>query len=165
MFISNELLSPKQQQNMHLPMTFICYAITNGKMYQHFRNDGTFVVNYGKSWGNSVVYGAIFDVGDYDFYIRILDGYHQCSKSLLGHNHSKDVHHRIDTKASPIYFDSLLELEALKYMERQPIDVQMYTGNLNHPKIKQRLDKTISYRIVDGIDNNFANLFREENNE
>ena len=131
-------------------------------MYKHFRNDGTFTLqNVGKAWGNDVVYGGIFALSDYDFYIRLLDSYHQCSLALLGVNHEKDVHHRHRVLATPIAFDSIDELERLKYREREPLTVNMYQGNLNHPKIKQRLDKTVNYRIVDGVDKHFIELIRE----
>lgn len=161
LFVGNELLG-ETRELLRVPMEFITFAFVEGKLFKHFRNDGTFILSYGKPWGNSVVYGAIFAINDFDFYTRILDSYHQCSLSALGRNHLFDVHHRITTKATPITFASIDELERLKYRERNQVEVQMYEGNQNHPKIKQRLNKTHSYRIVDGVDKNLIKLIREE---
>jgi len=149
---------------LNLPLEFISYGFVEAKLYKHFMNNGTFILSYGKQWGNSVVYGAIFSLSDADFYIRLLDSYHQCSMSVLGRNHSRDVHHRISNTATPINFATIDDLERLKYRERSDIDVQFYTGNINHPKINQRLNKTVSYRILNGVDRHFTKLFQEETN-
>lgn len=163
-FIGNELLDPSRKKQLALPLEFISYGFVKGKLYKHFMNDGTFLLQYGKAWGNDVVYGGIFALNDYDFYIRLLDSYHQCSMSALGRNHSRDVHHRKAHQATPISFTTIDELCSLKYRERSPVEVQVYLGNPNHPKINQRLNKTVSYRITDGIDRKFIQLFREEAN-
>lgn len=149
---------------MRIPFEFITFAFVEGKLYRHFKSEQTFILRHGKSWGNSVVYGAIFAVRDFDFYIRIIDSYHQCSLDALKRNHKKDVHHRITTKATPIHFQSWDDFLHLKYSEHEPIDVQTYIGNPNHPKIKQRLNKTHSYRIVSGVDKQFQTLYREVTN-
>lgn len=161
LFINNELLGSEKRKKLNIPLTFITFAFVEGKLYKHFRNDGTFLLSHGKAWGNNVVYGAIFAIPDYSFYIRLLDSYHQCSQSLLGHNHSRDVHHRTEKLATPITFQTLDDFTRLKYKEREPIRVQVYTGNINHPKINQRLNKSVSYRIESGVDKHFTQLYQE----
>lgn len=163
LFLSNEFCNPHWYRDMRLPLEFITFAFIKGKMYKHFRNDGTFVLQNQGRWGNDVVYGGLFLLKDFDFYIRILDAYHTCSLSTLQRNHTLDLHHRIITQATPISFQSIDELERLKYRERNCIDVQTYLGNSNHPKITQRLrNKSMSYRIKDGINKlHFKELIRE----
>lgn len=164
-FIANELLDPERRNVLNLPVTFITYGFVEGKMYKHYRNDGTFhLPRAGKAWGNGVVYGAVFALAHYDFYIRLLDSYHQCSLSALRANHSKDVHHRLITDVTPISFSSVDELERLKYTEREPIRAHVYTGNPNHPKIHNRLSHPGKprYRLVDGVDKRLIKQIREE---
>lgn len=158
-FISNQLLDKELVKTLNVPLEPIAFAFIDGKMYKHYGNEGTFVLDYGKDWGNNVVYGIIYSIIDFHFYIHLLDSYHQCSKSLVGFNHPMDVHHRIEVQATPIHFDTLDEFSRLKYRESEPLSVNAYHGNLNHPRIKQRLNKTVSYRITDGIDPNFIKLF------
>lgn len=161
-FIGNELLDKSKRDKLSMPLEFITYAFVEGKLYKHYNNDGTFILQHGKAWGNDVVYGAIFALKDASFYIRLLDSYHQCSLSVLMRNHSRDIHHRTEQMATPISFDSLDDFVSLKYRERSQVEVHVYTGNPNHPKINQRLNKTVSYRISSGVDKHFTKLFREE---
>lgn len=75
----------------------------------------------------------------------------------------KDMHHRIETLATPIHFDSLSDLGRLKYREVEPIGVQCYFGNQHNPKIARRLGTANSYRINDGINKiHFSALHKEE---
>ncbi len=115
-------------------------------------------------WGNNVIYGAIYSLRDAPFYIRILDAYQLCSLATLKRNHINDMHHRIQVGAVPISFDSIDELERVKYKEREGVVVQTYVGNPNHPKINQRLNKTNSYRVIDGMDDHIKQFIREEHN-
>ena len=169
-FLTNELLSPTLRMKMNLPISFINFGIIEGKMYSHQGKHGTFCLLPGitKRWGNNVVYGAIFLLQDFDFYSRILDAYHICSMSTLLKNHQYDIHHRVEVKVIPIFFDTLDEFARIKYKESgDAIQVQTYIGNKNHPKIKQRIRqvKANSYRIIDGVDKkHFKELFGEVTN-
>jgi len=166
-FLTNCLLNPFHYKQLNLPLEFIAFGITEGKMYKHFNNTGTFTVpiNSNKRWGNSVVYGGIFFCPDMDFYLHILDAYHICSFNTLGKNHIKDLHHRITSYIIPIYFNTLEELSKLQYKEGDKIPAYMYVGNVKHPKIAKRIYKPfVSYRIEDGIDvKHFKNLYKELN--
>lgn len=167
-FIANELLEPELLRQMNLPLEFISFAITDGKFYPHFKNNGWFYIPLGRdtNWGNSKVYGAIYLVRDYFFYIGILDAYHACSKSNLTYNHIRDIHHRVDTLVTPITFNSLSELSSLKYKEKTDLTVVSYIGNIKHPKINRRFSTSENYRKVNGIyEEGFKNLFREVVNE
>lgn len=163
MFIYNELISPDLYKSLNIPLEFIAFAITDGKLYTHFKQDNKFMLPPGgtKLWGNTKVYGALFVCRDFDFYINILDAYHACSMDKLKRNHIKDLHHREIVEVTPIHFNAIDELARLKYRELTPISATTYFGNINHPKIKKRLDTVKSYRIVDGIDKeNYKKLFR-----
>lgn len=157
---------------LKLPLQFVCYGITPAKMFYHFRNTDTFIVADDniptRSWGNSVVYGGLFLCNDFDFYSRVLDGYHLCSMSLLGRNHQRDLHHRHIINVTPIYFDTLEQLARLQYTEGQPIMAQGYFGNPQHPNILRRIiiRYKMSRRIEEGIDApNFKELFRRNMND
>lgn len=132
-------------------------------MYSHTRQNSTFILPTGgtKDWGNTKIYGAVFMVKEYDFYIDLLDAYHATSLTKLRRNHIKDIHHRLEIEVTPIFFDTLDDLSRLKYQEGTPIQMTTYVGNINHPKINQRFVTTASYRIVDGINKtNYTKLFR-----
>lgn len=166
LFLSNNLMNPKLQRELGIPLLFISFALIEGKMYKHFRNDGTFVTNSFKKWGNSVTYGALFLCKDFDFYGAIIDSYHSCSMSSMKRNHIYDVNHRIKVLATPITFNTIDDLAHLKYYEREPIEVDAYLANPKHPKIIKRIGSNKVYRIQDNIDSiNFIQLFREVGNE
>lgn len=152
------------QRDMRIPLEFITFAFVEAKMYKHFKNDSVFLLQPdNRKWGNNVVYGALYTLRDFEFYIRNLDAFHICSLSTLRTNHIKDIHHRVITSATPINFASLNNFSRLLYKEGSPIDVQTYVGNPNHPKIQQRLNKTISYRLTDGVDiENFKKTWEEQ---
>ena len=163
LFLCNELCSPAKQKELNIPLRFISFAHIKGKMYNHFQNKSTFILQPDGVWGNQVIYGAIFMLDDFHYYIRLLDAYHSCSKSVLHRNHSRDMHHRSSATATLISFDTVNELATLQYKERDKIAVQTYFGNTNHPKITSRLNKTVSYRIYDGIHMpHFLKLLEEE---
>ncbi|MDD4000182.1 MAG: hypothetical protein PHX62_04725 [Bacilli bacterium] len=161
LFLSNNLLSPKLQKKLSLPLVFISFGHMKGSMYKHFRNQNVFVLPQ-ITKGNSVVYGAIFLCNYFDFYSKIIDAFFSCSKSTLLRNHQNDLHHRINCDITPIYFSTLNELQRLKYKESNTIhsQIQTYIGNTHHPKIKNRINKL--FYIVSGIDaENFKLLFKE----
>lgn len=166
------MLNPGFQEQLKLPLEFMSYGISFAKMYYQFGKKDTFIIANddipNKLWGNSVVYGAIFLLKDFDFYSRVLDGYHLCSQAVLGRNHVRDVQHRRITEIKPIFFNSIDELARLKYKESdEPIEAQCYFGNLQHPKILRRIMASVKYqhRILDGVDpQNFKELFRRNVN-
>lgn len=163
-FLTNELQNPHIIKQMRIPLEFVRFGISEGRMYKHYNNKSTFIlpVNALKKWGNSVVYGGIFICKDFDYYCNILDAYHICSLSTLFRNHSCDLHHRVEVPVRPIHFSTLSELAHLKYKEGEPITLTTYLGNLKHPKIKQRLNNSKSYRVIDGMDKeHFKQLFWE----
>jgi hypothetical protein len=161
-FLSNELLNKHVRHALRVPMEFISFAFIHGKMYHHVQNKGTFVVPSNKrSWGNDVVYGALFLVNDFHFHIRSLDAYQSCSLSALTRNHQYDLHHRIDTLATPITFADEEQFCSLRYKEKQPISCFAYVGNPAHPNITKRINDRHA-RIIDGVDkNSFKELLRE----
>jgi len=167
LFLTNRLQNPQVYRQINLPLEFISFGIAEGKMYTHFRKRGAFVVQHDDKiairWGNSVVYGGLFYCPDIWYYLRILDGYHICSKSSLGSNHVNDLHHRITVDVTPIRFDTLDELVHLKYREGEPVKAYFYVGNLHHPKILSRVVcNKPSRRVADGIEaEHFKTLFRE----
>lgn len=133
-------------------MTFISFAITKGQLYK-FKPHTLSVIDK-KEHGNIVVYGGIYLLHDDSFHIRSLDALHNCSLSSLGKNHLLDEAHRVKIQAVPIRFDTLDDLDRLKYEENESITAEMYVANTKHPKINQRtnIKRGIRYRIVSGID-------------
>lgn len=165
-FLSDKLISPVTQRLLRIPLHFISFAHIEGKLYTLPFKKGTFVTQTENAWGNSVVYGALFLLQDFDFHIRTLDSMSLCSLSALRRNHALDLQHRIKVKCTPIKFDSIEKLERLLYQEAEPLEVQAYIGNPNHPKIKQRVanHRAGNHRILDGINvDSFLQLHREVN--
>lgn len=151
-----------------MPLEFITFAYMEGKMYRFAHSKGTFVVQDAKQrWGNDVVYGALFLVNDFHFYIRTLDAYQGCSLSMLGKNHSNDLQHRVHVPITPITFSTRDEFLSLRYKEKESIEALAYVGNLKHPKITQRVYSDVRpYRIIQGIDKpHFVPLLREVLND
>lgn len=162
-FVTNELLSPSKREQLKLPMEFICFAIADGRMYTYYLKRGTFNVKGLRAYGNDKLYGAVYSLKDPYFHLRTLDAMHNCSKSALGRNHALDMEHRVLSKVNPILFDNLGELDRLKYRELEEISVEMYVGNLNHPKINSRIQQIEhnNFRVTNGIDaENFINQWR-----
>ena len=163
MFLTNTLLGTRVQQQMGLPLEFISFGLMPGSMYKHWQNKGTFVVQHEKqSWGNDVVYGAIFLLRDDHFYIRAIDAFMACSKSMLNKNHINDVNHRITTAIIPISFPDEEAFCTLRYTERESIRAQTYVGNPKHPKITQQIYQgSRPNRILSGCDRAYTQLLRE----
>lgn len=162
-FISNDLMCPEVRRDLRLPLHFVSFAIIDAQMYTNIRNDGVVNVIRDNPRANTVTYGAIFHVEDFDFHIRSLDAYHLCSLSSLRTNHVLDTQHRINIQVRPITFDSIDTLERLLYTEHKAVKVQAYIGNLNHPKLNRRIRSTRSARIRDNIlVEPFLQLLREE---
>lgn len=163
-FLSNELLAPNKREKMKLPLTFISFAYVEGKMIKY--KDTTMVFSDQKKWGNNRVYGALFILDDFEFHIRVLDAMHVCSLSRMYRNHKLDLHHRVLTEVTPIFFDSISQFTRLKYREIEKIKVYAFFGNSHLPKISKRLHGRNSYRIKDGIDKeNFKKLLNEREGE
>lgn len=165
-FLANQLQDPSFQREMRIPLEFVAFAFTEGQLYTHHRNTDTFVMprkDGRQRWGNDVVYGGLFLLNDFMFYSRLLDAYHVCSLSTLLKNHNLDVHHRVKREVTPIHFADLDSFSRLKYVEVEPLNVTMYVGNQNHPKINQRLYKQGNpHRIVNGVDaEHYKQLYRE----
>lgn len=164
LFLYNELINPDLIREMKLPLRFVTFAYTDGKLYHHYRRYSTFLLPNGdtKAWGNRNVYGAIFQLDDFDYYIRVIDANHICSLSSLNVNHKNDVMHRLRVPCVPISFNTLDDLGRLKYSEREKHECYTYFGNPNHRKIRQRIVRNPSYRLIDGVDkSNFIKLHEE----
>ena len=165
LFLSNELISPTKRDEMRLPLHFVTFAHIEAQMYTNVRNDGVINIIQERTWGNNVTYGAVFLLDDFDYHIRTLDAHHLCSLSSLRRNHVLDTQHRVELHATPISFDTIDDLERLLYEEREPVLVQAYIGNLNHPRIHRRIKSTRSERIIDNIMGaQFLELHREVHN-
>lgn len=149
------------QRTLRVPLHFMQFAFVEGKLFYMPQKKSTFVITDLPKWGNDVVYGGIFALKDYHFYIRSLDAYMGCTKSTLGRNHQYDMQHRINVSATTISFDTIEEFTRLLYKEVNTVNCEMYVGNDSHPKLQDRL--THRHRITDGLDkHNFKHLLREE---
>lgn len=155
-------MNPSKRDELRIPMTFIGFAIAEGHLF-NFTYD-KFIVQGRNEHGNSVVYGAIYLLHDEYYHIRTLDALHNCSLSALGVNHKLDMNHRIASSVIPISFNTLDELDRLKYQEHKSVPVYMYVANSKHPKIHQRINikRGNRYRILSGIDKeSFLSQYRE----
>lgn len=169
-FLTNHLMSQSKLKDLRIPATFVCFGYVEGMLFKHYQhNQSSFLLlESGFNWGNSVVYGALYHINDYNYYIRQLDGYMRCSLSSISSNHKLDLHHRCSTEMTPIQFDTLDELDMLLYTETdEKFNVDVYVANLQHPDIKSKFGKR-SYRytnrLTNGIDaKSFIDLFDERN--
>lgn len=166
-FLSNVMQAPDWIREAKIPLEFVSFAYTEGRMYTHYQRVDTFICkeHTTRRHGNSIVYGGLYLLKDFDFYIRLLDAYQVCSLSTLFKNHDNDLHFRKVVSVTPIHFTSQEQFERLLYKEEESVPAYAYFGNPTHPKIKQRIVTTNfhSYRISDGVDKtNFLKLLREE---
>jgi hypothetical protein len=163
-FLTNELQDPRRHRELRVPLEFIRFGFVEGRLYHHYQNKGTFVVQNAKQrWGNDVVYGGLFLLHDFHYYIRTLDAYQGCSLSALMRNHSADLHHRHTLSITPITFSTMEEFCTLRYEEAEPILAHCYVGNLTQPKLTHQVHKRrMETRIVQGVDvPSYTELLRE----
>jgi len=165
-FISNELLSPELRNALKIPLMFVGYAFTKGKMYKH-RNSCIITNSTSvKKWGNSVVYGAVYLLQDYSHFIRILDAYHSCSKAMLRKNNAYDFLHREEINVTMIKFNSIDELKHLKYVENDTVQVEAYVCNLENNNAKRIVFNNMnSQRIQSGVNANIIKQIKHEMEE
>jgi len=168
LFLTDCLQNPCYYKQMNLPLEFIAFGITEGKMYRY--RFGNFVIPLDEviAYGNTVVYGGLFYCPDITFYLRILDGHYLCSKSIMHKNHALDLRHRRIAPVTPIYFNDLDELIMLRYKEGGPVDAHVYYGNTKrevvHNRIGRRENHGRNYRVIDGIEaEHFLSLYKEVN--
>lgn len=148
----NDLLNPEKRNKLLLPLTFVTFAYIHAKMYS-YRHNVISVRNHDvvRTWGNDIVYGGLYVLDNYEFYIRALDAYHSCSLSRIFSNHINDVQHREETRATPIVFSKFNDFVTLKYSEKDTIMCYTYFGNIQHEYIISRIKAKNSYRITDGV--------------
>lgn len=164
-FISNELLNPKVQKKYKLDLKFIAYAIADATLIRNSKQtrqkDTGFMIEKEqyKVKKTNIVYGGLFYCKNFEFYGRIIDGLNYCNYSLLGFNHPLDRVYRKEIKVKIIRFDTLKDLAYLRYTEGTEVEAIAYFGNINHPKIKNKVfNKMNSFVMKDGM---FANHFKE----
>lgn len=170
-FLTNLLMTQQKLNDLKIPATFVCFGYVEGMLFKHYsHNQSTFLIlESGYRWGNTVVYGALYHIDDYHFYVRQLDGYMRCSLSSINSNHRLDLHHRVKAIVTPIRFNSLDELDLLLYTEDdEQFEVDVYIGNPKHPNVKTKLNRQHSYkesfRVSNGVDAlSFIKLYEERN--
>lgn len=164
-FIYDKMLNPQVNKSIGIPLQFVCFAKIEAKMFRHYHSNDVFALQHkSRTYMNKYVYGALFELSDADFYVRNLDAYYTCSLSMLRRNHKLDLHHRVMQKVTPIHFNSIFDFTRLKYTQSESIEAFVYFGNILHKRIKNRLNKTHSYRINDGVLINDLNiLYNKEN--
>lgn len=170
LFFTNHLMTQQKLRDLKIPATFICFGYVEGMLYKHYQhNQSTFLLlDSGYSYGSNVVYGALYHIEDYHFYVRQLDGFMRCSLASISSNHKLDLNHRVKTYITPIRFDSLDALDLLLYTEdNENFEVDVYVANLNHPDIKAKLRKRSyknSNRVGNGVDaKSLIELYEEVN--
>lgn len=163
-FLYNELLESNLQQFLGIELVFVSFAyIFDVKMFQGYEDEIT-VVEYDdirRGYGNNKVYGAVYHLKQPE-YLRYLDAYSICSKSVLGANHIRDTNHRIKREAVLIQFETLDELSRLLYNEITTVEVETYIGNIEKEHISKRVEQP-RHRIPSGLlEDSFFGVFLEE---
>lgn len=149
-FISNRMLNPEFRDNLKLPLHFVSFAVWKGHLYKNYIIKDTFMMRSRFST-EDVVYGALYILDDADFYIRTIDSFMLCSKSILRRNHEKDHNHRITEEVTPIAFDTIEQLDRLMYRENEPVRATLYVGNPTHPTISRLSKAKGRKRIINGV--------------
>lgn len=159
--LTNNLQDEELIKKMKLPLTLMGHGVIhNYRMYRFNRSSDTFIVpsTVKHSWMSEVVYCTLYDVKYPNAFYDILDAYHGCSKSKLGSNHKLDLHYRITLPVNIIKFQTKEQLLNLQYTESD-VDLmcETYIGNVRHPNVSSRLNKTTSKRITTGFNKKLLN--------
>lgn len=161
-FLSDEFQLKSTQESTNIPLNPLSPAFVYAKMYRMGRKRFLLPSGTNKKMGSRVVYGTLYSINDFEHWSRALDALHDCSKSLLKRNHIKDMQHRVRGNCTLIRFDSIEDFLIGRVYEVGTFEVQMYLGNINHPKIKQKIShKKHSYRVPSGTHAGFLEQWED----
>lgn len=150
-FLTNNLQSPSTRRKYLLQAEPIGIGILHAKMYNQ-RGDTFCAETSNKAFGNSVVYGTLYHIKNFEHFKLALDAYHDCSLSLIGREHVLDLQKRVERDIiliNPRDTDSLLNLD---YMEKTTVKSHVYLANTTHQTISKKINCTNSvYRVQSGL--------------
>jgi hypothetical protein len=140
-FLTDKMMRPSIQKSINIfDMVPVSMAIAPGKMYS-MGLDTIAVQGFKRRWGSNELFGMIYHVPDHPFYLRKLDAFYNCSQSALLRNHKRDLNHRVEIMATPIFPKTLEELATNKYSLNEPVKCWAYMVNTDLPAVKRRLIK------------------------
>lgn len=169
-FFYDELMTKEGQEKLRLPIKFLSYGYTYGRMY--WCSDGKkrryFIVppqtirhrvNY-----NRIIYGGIFVINDFKEYERAIYSYYNSSIPYTECIMQEDLFFPTQQQATPIKFKSIEDFELCKFSSLNPIDSLVMMGNEANHKITNSMSKGRYYRRTSGIDvPNFLLMIKENN--
>ena len=151
LFLTNNLQQPTLRHNHLIPAEPLGIGLMCGRMYQ-YGSDSLVANPPHKPQGNSVVYGTLYHITNFEHWIRAIDAYHYCSLSLLGRAHQLDLQHREERDIMLINPTDTEALLSLNYTELSTVKAYVYVANENHPKVKQLTNYNLHrYRINSGL--------------
>lgn len=160
-FLYDELMTFRERQLSNLlQMKLLTYAQMHGKLY--WFNDGKkkriFAMPV-KSKSTKVVFGALFEVKDYELLKHKLHSYYYDASVFVGEPTQNDLYTLTSTIAYPIKFDSLSGLQRQRYTKGSPIECEFFAGNLQNKLINKNHTK---YHKLSGVDvDSFVTLIKE----
>lgn len=168
-FLYDEMLDGEYRKKSKVPLQFISFGFVRGKMFKTSKSKTPSVIaiqdgDIVRTWGNNKIYGALFAIPEYEYYIKILDAMYGCSKSRININHNMDYAHRVKTEFTPITFDNLDRFSVLDYTRNTPLEVDAYFANTSKDFINGRV-KSKQYRKGSGVlEHAFKSLYEEVEN-
>jgi hypothetical protein len=163
-FLYDELMTLRERRLNKMNMKLLSYAQTHGKLY--WFNDGKkkriFAMPV-KGASTKIIYGALFETQNYEFIKHKLNSYYYNASAFIGENTENDLYVLTNTIAYPIKFDSLSGLQKQQYTKGNPVECEIFIGNLQNKLIKKNHTK---YHKLSGVDvDSFVTLIKENKGE
>jgi hypothetical protein len=151
-----------QLSHEDLNLKFLFPAFIYGKMFRvHMDSVVMHPSTYKpkETYGNKVVYGSAFYCSEEPYLVKVLDSAHSCF-----YNHELSMQFKQVTNIYPIQFNSIADLDVLKYTESEPIQGVAYFGNYKHKRIYRRMQKNVPsarYRITNGCNKVYVDVLKQ----
>ena len=168
-FLYDKLMLASEQQLAGLDIRFLSYATVNAKMYWFAdREYGRLRRKKKKAFiipkqGTKLVYGALFEINNYDEVKLKLHAYYYSLSEFIGEESSQDLFKPTHLLSTPIKFKKISQLELSTYERGTPIECITFVGNLKNEMIQYNSSKP--YYYLQGIDEkNYIELIKEMQN-
>lgn len=144
----NSLCTTELLDKLKIKYTFIGYGYFTGALYVYY-ND-YYALPYKSPVKNhrgfNKVFCKIYIIDDL-YYMKQLDAYMRCSKSMLKKNHDiMDLTHRTKMKVTPIFFTNISDFIHLNYKEGDEVEIETYIGNINNSRVVSMINKNNKHR-------------------
>lgn len=130
-------MSPKRVRASGLPLTFISFGYTSGRILRKPQEPKETVLAYKPArtaHHGDIAYGALFVLSDFEFHLQSLDALEHSTSTITS---GVKEHYTTRSRATvtPIAFDTLEQFSRLLYTEKESVIAEVYYANPNHPKI------------------------------